>query len=277
MGIQTSILKPLLSSFCLATLFHFPVLGQEDKKIYIPLNLDDAVSVLRKDIKEQDKEKIRKGGFDATDMHLGLGMGVRNRWGLRRWSRLAKYFNSRGIIGAETMSVYILEAFCRDLRGENYDLLEMARDRSKEFRVYHSVIMKGDKVIESYSMALLYHRIDYDDEKRIVMTSLDWDPRDGKIYFTNKGANEQIASSEEISELKKDKEHWIFSEDDLKTLRRMKEMTLDERLKFIISMNKDLRLKMDHILPRTKDPNGLDNDDLFGPYKAGDDSGKRDK
>ena len=91
---------------------------EEKKETYIPTDLDDCYRELDKNLRADDIEKIRKGEIQAIDMHFGLGMGLRNGWGLWGGSRLAKYFNAMGIFHPDDMSGIILESYVRQLRKE---------------------------------------------------------------------------------------------------------------------------------------------------------------
>jgi len=95
---------------------------------YIPTDLDDALDELDRTTSDADKAFVRMA--KSSDVfHHGPGTGLRNNWGLWHNSRLAKWFESRGIFHADDMSGLILTAwFCR-LRGEVFDF-------EKEKRVY---------------------------------------------------------------------------------------------------------------------------------------------
>lgn len=263
-----------LPSACLfvAFLLALPIRGQEHQpppnkdENYIPADLQDAVRVLKGKIGKKDQEKIKKGEINAIGMHFGLGMSLRNSWGLWGGSRLAKYFNDNGIGHPDNMSGYILEAFCRDLRGEDYDLLQIMRDKAKEWPAFHAAIMEGGRMVEDRYQAILYSRLDYDDDQRIILTSLLWHPDDGKVYLTKGNAQRRLASSEVVAELLKDEEHALFSKKEIKILDRLREMTPDQRLELIRELDEAARKKIDGILPRTKDPEGLDHDVNVDPF-----------
>lgn len=54
--------------------------------------------------------------------HHGLGMWMRNEWGLWGGSRLAAYFNGIGIYHPDDMSAIILDSYWRKLHGKPIDL-----------------------------------------------------------------------------------------------------------------------------------------------------------
>lgn len=92
--------------------------GADSSQGYIPKDLDDALVELDKLVKPADKEKIRKSDTSPTDLHRGLGMSLRNTWGLWADSRLAKHFNGLGIFHPDDMSAIIIESYARRLRGK---------------------------------------------------------------------------------------------------------------------------------------------------------------
>jgi len=89
--------------------------------IYIPKNLEDSflqLNVIWKDSINLKIELLEKG------MHFGLGMWLRNNWGLWQGSRLSKYFNDLGIYHADDMSGIILTSYQRHLKNEKIELDE---------------------------------------------------------------------------------------------------------------------------------------------------------
>lgn len=94
-------------------------------KIYVPLNLEDAFSELKKmlhpDLLKEMKEASEK---DMVGYHMGLGLWMRNNWGLWGGSRLATYFNGIGIFHPDDMSGIILDSFWRHLNSQPIKLEE---------------------------------------------------------------------------------------------------------------------------------------------------------
>jgi len=93
--------------------------------------------------------------------HLGLGMWMRNNWGLWKGSRLSKYFNSLGIYHPDDMTGVIFNSYHRTMLGNEIKLNEQVkfyqdywekskRDalerRTKEFDLYKL----GDSVSFKY-------------------------------------------------------------------------------------------------------------------------------
>ncbi len=78
--------------------------------IYIPKDLGDCFIELDKLLSEVDKNEIRllKNRDEMGKYHFGLGMWMRNNWGLWGGSRLQKYFTDRKITHPDSMSSVIL-------------------------------------------------------------------------------------------------------------------------------------------------------------------------
>jgi hypothetical protein len=85
---------------------------------YIPTDLNDCIRVLDEQVRSEDVEKIRTGTITASDMHLGLGLRIRNEWGLWGGSRLVVYFRALGILHPDDMSGIILQSYVRHVRHE---------------------------------------------------------------------------------------------------------------------------------------------------------------
>lgn len=90
--------------------------AQNDKS-YIPRDLEEAVLALDKLISEEEKYELCKMGEDEflAATHLGIGMYLRNEWGLWKNSELRKYFRRRGIFHPDDMSGEILKSYYKFL------------------------------------------------------------------------------------------------------------------------------------------------------------------
>lgn len=90
------------------------------KGVYIPANLGECFVELDKRLSEIDKKemKAKPTRDDMIVYHLGLGMWMRNNWGLRSGSRLQKYFTDKGIEHPENMSGIILNYYHDWLNGK---------------------------------------------------------------------------------------------------------------------------------------------------------------
>lgn len=94
------------------------------EQVYIPSNLDECFGELKKILKKEDLEQFKnKKEEDAVSgSHFGLGMWIRNNWGLWKSSRLTKYFKDLGISHPDDMSGIILTSFYRYLNNKNIEL-----------------------------------------------------------------------------------------------------------------------------------------------------------
>jgi hypothetical protein len=108
-----------------------PTMQEKDnKEIYIPKNLDECFSELKKTIAKQQLEefKNKKEEDAAIGAHFGLGMWIRNNWELWAKSQLAEYFNGLGVYHPDDMSSIILGTFWCHLNGKPLRLEERIKD-----------------------------------------------------------------------------------------------------------------------------------------------------
>lgn len=100
-----------------------------DEEQYIPRDLEDCLVQLEGGLSPESLVMIRdESEEDMSDYHFGLGMGLRNGWGLWSGSRLAKWFNEKGVHHPDDMSMIILESFRRYLNDEPIKLEEQIED-----------------------------------------------------------------------------------------------------------------------------------------------------
>ena len=86
----------------------------------IPNNLEEAMSTLTDAFYKKEIYKFAECG--PVTYHLGLGMYLRNIWGLWHGSVLARWFNTLGIWHADDMSGIVLESLHRKLTNKPIDL-----------------------------------------------------------------------------------------------------------------------------------------------------------
>ena len=107
----------------LAFLFFFVflfTLMQGQDKVYIPKNLADCHRTLNTLLSDSTQQKIMamtESEFTSS-AHFGLGMWIRNNWGLWGGSRLEEYFIKRGIWHPDDMSGIILTTYWRYKHGQ---------------------------------------------------------------------------------------------------------------------------------------------------------------
>jgi hypothetical protein len=88
--------------------------------VYIPKNLGECFTELDRLLPEVDKKEMQAlpRREDMIQYHLGLGMWMRNNWGLWGGSRLQKYFTDRGVAHPDEMSSVILYHYYDWLHGQ---------------------------------------------------------------------------------------------------------------------------------------------------------------
>ncbi len=91
--------------------------------IYIPENLYECMTELDKILNFESKKQLKESmnTFEFNSHLGGLGMWIRNNWGINGGSRLLKYFNDRGIgkkiFGNDEISGIIIENYIQWLKG----------------------------------------------------------------------------------------------------------------------------------------------------------------
>ncbi len=106
---------------------------EEASESYIPIDLDDAIRHLKETLSAEDIEVLRSADEEElARFHFGLGLSLRNRWGLWGGSRLAEWFNSIGIFHPDDMSGIIITSLVRDLQGKPIEL----EAQIAEYQVY---------------------------------------------------------------------------------------------------------------------------------------------
>lgn len=97
----------------------------ELESTYIPKDLQDAFRELDRILAADVREEMRAGSEDdMIGYHHGLGLWIRNEWGLWADSRLAKYFEGSGIRHPDDMSGIILVSYWRHVHGVDLRLDE---------------------------------------------------------------------------------------------------------------------------------------------------------
>ena len=96
---------------------------------YIPKNLDDALDELDKALDASEKAEImaKKQQEDMVEYHMGLGMWMRNNWGLWAGSRLYASLYQLGLSQPDDMSGLILEEYWRKLHKLPLDTAEYVK------------------------------------------------------------------------------------------------------------------------------------------------------
>ena len=94
--------------------------------VYIPIDLNDCFKQLDGFWIDSIKTEVRNMTEDefTSNAHFGIGLWMRNNWGLWGGSRLSKYFNTLGIFHPDDMSGTILTSYHRHLLGQDIKLEE---------------------------------------------------------------------------------------------------------------------------------------------------------
>jgi hypothetical protein len=89
--------------------------------IYIPKDLKDCFIQLDKVLSAKDRDEIKslKNRDETIKYHHGLGMWLRNNWGLWGGSRLQKYFLAKKVNHPDEMSALILAFYYDWLHNNN--------------------------------------------------------------------------------------------------------------------------------------------------------------
>jgi hypothetical protein len=92
--------------------------------VYIPKDMEDCFNQIDSFWSDSLKDEIRKMSYEdfVAGSHFGVGMWMRNNWGLWGGSRLSKYFNERGYWHPDDMSGEILSLYYKRLKGEVIDM-----------------------------------------------------------------------------------------------------------------------------------------------------------
>jgi hypothetical protein len=86
---------------------------------FIPSTLEECFEALDNMLPAEEKEKIRTWSEDEMGFcHFGLGMWMRNNWGLWGGGNLRDWFNAHDVWHADDMSGIILTSYWRRMHNE---------------------------------------------------------------------------------------------------------------------------------------------------------------
>ncbi|MEQ9308338.1 MAG: DUF6794 domain-containing protein [Balneolaceae bacterium] len=115
-------------------------LDEDEQEKFVPNNLEECFLSL--DTLLSDSTRVEFKEFSKSELagktHFGLGIWMRNNWGLWAGSELAKFFNQQGIYHPDDMSGIILTSYHRRLNGVPVRL-------NKQIRYYQEYWKKTDK------------------------------------------------------------------------------------------------------------------------------------
>jgi len=106
--------------------------------VFIPTNLNSCFVQLDKLLNDTLKQNIKskKTEIDLAEYHFGLGLWMRNNWGLWGGSRLQVYFQNKNVKHPDNMSGLILVAYNKYLNGQTIDVDSLIKEenlRQEEF------------------------------------------------------------------------------------------------------------------------------------------------
>ena len=119
--------------------------------VYIPKNLEEAMTELDKRISVEARQKFKALPEDSVCalMHNRLGQWIILNWGFYGGSRLSHYLRSAGVSFPDDMADFIILAYHRRQNGRPIELKELAisfRERRK--KEYQEEIKKGKVISE---------------------------------------------------------------------------------------------------------------------------------
>jgi hypothetical protein len=135
---------------CLFALLPCIALAQDEKPTApaeneqkIPTTLAEAHAELERVFPAEELKKIdaMKSEDEMIEYHFGLGMGIRNSWGLWGGSPLSKHLQDLGFTHADNMSGVILETFWCKRHGKPFRL----KERAREYAAYWEAARKAEE------------------------------------------------------------------------------------------------------------------------------------
>ena len=117
---------------------------------YIPKDIDEAIDSLDTILSEKDKrfiaDSLSMEEFCA-DAHFGVGMWMRNEWGLWSGSRLQKFFTDKKVYHPDEMSHEILKAYYKKkIKGMDY-----SADRDIESHGSRTILIVKSKISDLFN------------------------------------------------------------------------------------------------------------------------------
>jgi hypothetical protein len=183
----------------------------------IPANLDECIQQLNLSTNDTIKRWIKcvTEKEYLSKVHHGLGMYLRNNWGLWTNSKLSKFFNEKGIFHPDDMSGIILQCFHEFVNTEKYSLT----DKIEYYKAYWKRIKENDdslKKINYQQYALTKKFVDslhksikyYDNFSKIrglVKDSLNFyieDIRGGTIILWISGGSTRLSKEDYLKTVK---------------------------------------------------------------------------
>ena len=177
----------------------------------IPKNLEESFSALSKLLSAEEIKKIKEGDeVQMNKYHLGLGMWLRNTWGLWRGSELKDYFKKIGINHPDDMSAIILNSYWRHLNNKPINLREQV-SFYQEYWKYVTPPENAQSPIDGSKITLIMSRSCYEREKETQQNCtvrLGVSESDGKAWVYQYGKGVYEPSDDEKNDILKHYQKW---------------------------------------------------------------------
>jgi len=126
-----------------------------------PATLDEAHRALERMLPKEELVRIdaMKSEKDMIDYHSGLGMELRNEWGLWRGLALAQHMRKLGFTHPDDMSATILETFWCKRHGQDFRLKERAAQYATYWKAQagHSVaFIQVQAIVDSFNPCAMH-------------------------------------------------------------------------------------------------------------------------
>ena len=120
--------------------------------VYIPKNLDDAITELDKKIEPASRLKIKALPEDSVCavLHFRLGQWMISGWSFYEGSRISHYLKSAGVTYPDDMADFLLIAYQRKLNGIPVNIRDLATEfKNKRKREHQDRIKNGTVISET--------------------------------------------------------------------------------------------------------------------------------
>jgi hypothetical protein len=108
--------------------------GSDERCCTRPDSIAGAIIYLDACLEIDEKQKIKESSRkNLVELHFGLGMQIRNEWGLWHDSPIVKQFRANGIFLADDMSALVIDIYWKHLNGLPLDFKESVALLRKEY------------------------------------------------------------------------------------------------------------------------------------------------
>ncbi len=116
--------------------------------IYIPADVEEAISELKELSDPAGLEKFRLAPEDVIShkLHFGLGKWILTNWNLRDGSRYGHYLRLMGISHPDDQVQFTIVSLHRHLNGQDLDIVSRAQAYAKKREEEQRKRLKGEEV-----------------------------------------------------------------------------------------------------------------------------------